>query len=132
MAGRSFSSLSDSLTFGDLRARFIEHAVHDFDIDFDFHRLLPFADGFERNRVRQRHDDDTSFDGLGRRSWIDEFLGGRRGWIPLAPGPRPFCKLPQPPVVPEPETGLLLAGGLAGLSFVGRKRRTRRAAQGVS
>ena len=118
-AGGSPPAHDFSLSFRDFHAEIVERAAHDFDLP----RPPELAEGFERARFRRTHRDGAPFDGLAKFPWIDE--AHRRGphWIAAALAGRHFCRLDPPPEVPEPGTALLLAGGLIGLSFVGRKRR---------
>ncbi len=128
--GDSSSPRDFSLTFQDFHAEFVERAARDFKCDT--HRLPALPDGFERGRFRGRDGDDGNFGVLANFPWIGR--AHRRGahWIPAALAQKHFCKIDRPSEVPEPGTATLLAGGLIGLSFVGRKRRAGRAAQGVS
>jgi hypothetical protein len=128
--GGSSSPRDLSLTFRDFHSEFVERAARDFDGYSP--RLPALADILEHNRFRGTHGGGATFDGLTQYGWIEEALSRGHHRIADALRLRHFCAIDPPPEVPEPGTALLLAGGLAGLSFVGRKRRAGRAAQGVS
>jgi hypothetical protein len=110
-AGDSLRSCDLRLSLMDLHADFVERAAHD--LDFEFPGRLSSVKDFWRDRFQEAHRDVAVFDGLARHPWIGAELDLSH-----------FCRrdLPQT-IAPEPGTALLLAGGLAGLSFVGRKRR---------
>ena len=98
------SSRDLCLNVTDFRAEFFARVARNF--DFDFPGTLP------------------PFDGFAEHPWTEGFLGEKARRIASALTLRHFCRRDPPPtIIPEPGTALLVAGGLAALSFVGRKRR---------
>jgi hypothetical protein len=108
-AGDSLSSRDLRLTVTDFRADLAERAARN--LDFDRPGRLAFVDGFPRDRSRETRRDGAALDE--RASRIAAALALRQS----------HRRVPPQTVTPEPGTALLLAGGLAGLSVVGRKRR---------
>ncbi len=122
VAGDALSSHALRLTVTDFHADFVERAART--LDFDRSSWFPSVDGFPRDRFRETHRDGAAFDGLARHPWIGAALDEKASHIAAALALTHFCRRDPPQtVIPEPRTALLLVGGLAGLSFVGRKRR---------
>jgi len=112
--GEASSQRDFSLALRDLQTEFVERAARDFDCGTP--QLPSLAESFGHGAFGGPVGGDHA-----TPPWLDGF-GRDHHRFSAALHFRHFCPVKPPPEIPEPDTGILLTGGLVALSLWRRRR----------